>query len=447
MDIILNYSAIKESVEELNQLIEESQSLRLQKAYSSPHYLILEMRGLGKTYFLYVGRGNHHQGLYLADKKVPPEMRVRDRFLEYARSHWVGLKISSVKMYDDDRIVIFKGQTGQKKKGFAFFWRGRDFFFFDYDESMNKNFFSPWKGGQLEGVEFEEALNEELKELGVRKVDRDEKRTEKRPDVELYIDDFFKQHMSKQSSKKLKAKKEKRVDRIKNDIAALNEMIFMQGEVKGLESLADEFKLGKRVIKFRNKETFFQKRDILFLKIKSAKNGLKIQTERLRKLESDQSEEVGKKGSRSVKPQVKIIQPIWSDKKVNASIVKPSEGSFRIYSFPFGLVAIGKTARENDEIRSKWARKEDIWFHLDEQRSAHAVLRLSDEQLLVEYIGIVASMVADNSSQEFDKVPILYTKVKYLKSVKGFPGKVRFKNEKRMLCNYTGEWQEKYTLT
>ena len=89
----------------------------------------------------------------------------------------------------------------------------------------------------------------------------------------------------------------------------------------------------------------------------------------------------------------------------------------------------------NDQLRNRWASKEDYWFHLDGLKSTHAILKLERPTLPTQdQLSMAASIVARFSHFIDDWIPIIYTQVKNLKGVSGSPGMVIYKKEKHLRC-------------
>ncbi len=89
---------------------------------------------------------------------------------------------------------------------------------------------------------------------------------------------------------------------------------------------------------------------------------------------------------------------------------------------------MGRDARENDFLRSKWAGKNDFWFHLKEGPSSHLVVKVDSASLLTEEAW--QEIAGKLSGRKEGEVDLIYTEVKNLKAVKGAPGKVLYKKEK-----------------
>ena len=79
--------------------------LRVQKLYSTEHFICAEVRTPGKSLYLHFGRGSHFEGLFVWNRKPDSEFRIKDQFLEYLRKNLRGQKINSIELHPYDRII------------------------------------------------------------------------------------------------------------------------------------------------------------------------------------------------------------------------------------------------------------------------------------------------------------------------------------------------------
>ena len=68
---------------------------------------------------------------------------------------------------------------------------------------------------------------------------------------------------------------------------------------------------------------------------------------------------------------------------------------------------------------------------MDGDTSPHAIVKADQLELNEFLFDVVASIILHYSGHDFTHANLIYTKVKDLKGVKGTPGKVIFKKEKR----------------
>jgi predicted ribosome quality control (RQC) complex YloA/Tae2 family protein len=258
--------------------------------------------------------------------------------------------------------------------------------------------------------------------------------------------------LKKVVNKKRKFLKRKR-DNIKKDL----EKVMLADEIQDWAiSIEDEHLPNREVyfkgvkIKLDEAENFYQKRDLIFKKAKSFRAAQGILIKRLEDVSSEF--EVLKDDSsvleivgQGLKSSLRPTSPAWPQveaverKKVSAGVL---EGA-ALYEGTNIKVAIGQSAQANDGLRIKWAKKDDLWFHLEDQTSAHGFLKAEiDTPLTPKLFEVLGSALREHSKTKSDQIDLIYTKVRYLKSIKGKPGLVKFKNEKRIRVDYCEDWKE-----
>jgi len=113
------------------------------------------------------------------------------------------------------------------------------------------------------------------------------------------------------------------------------------------------------------------------------------------------------------------------------------ERRFRIIKLNAGYeVWVGKDSVSNDLLTMKYAKQNDLWFHVSGYSGSHTVLKIPEETEAVpkEIISSAASICAYYSkARNSKKVKVSYTKAKYVQKYKGAEsGSVVIKNEKTL---------------
>ena len=113
------------------------------------------------------------------------------------------------------------------------------------------------------------------------------------------------------------------------------------------------------------------------------------------------------------------------------------ERRFRIIKLNAGYeVWVGKDSVSNDLLTMKYAKQNDLWFHVSGYSGSHTVLKIPEETETVpkEIITSAASICAYYSkARNSKKVKVSYTKAKYVQKYKGAEsGSVVIKNEKTL---------------
>jgi predicted ribosome quality control (RQC) complex YloA/Tae2 family protein len=191
--------------------------------------------------------------------------------------------------------------------------------------------------------------------------------------------------------------------------------------------------VGDHKIKFEGQLNSFERRNVVFQKIKKLRRGEGILNERLKSVEEMLE---GKEETKEMISSLPVIRPIWgkTESPKPAQTLNPHH-DFRVIKLDNCQLGVGNNANGNDQLRNKWASKEDIWFHLDGIKSAHAILKLDSPVVpSPELVNLVASILAYFSHFNGDWIPIIFTSVKNLKGVTGAPGMVTYKKEKHLSC-------------
>lgn len=104
-------------------------------------------------------------------------------------------------------------------------------------------------------------------------------------------------------------------------------------------------------------------------------------------------------------------------------------------------ILVGRNNRQNDRLTAKDAEKWDIWLHTQRIHGSHVILCTGgaqpDEQSLLEAASLAAYF---SQAQNSTKVPVDFTRVKYVKKPAGSPpGFVNYTNYKTILADPSEE--------
>jgi len=429
-------------VEDFSEILENKGHGVIQKATSSPHVLCLQCRVPGMTYYLYLGRGAHYQGFTFSKNKLPVQYRIQDKFLQFARHYWRGMKIIDLEVAKDDRVLRVKGVKESIVQEIVFFWRGRDLFFANIKYMDDEiEVFRSWEGKIKETWEDKEELDLHFlfKNLGYAQTDFGNK--DRRFNIEDYLKDNDQENLERKSKKY--SKKLKTLQKMKAELILLNEVEKLKQwtdrDLKDVESVG----VGRFKVKFRGLEGHFKKREYLFDKIKSWERSRRLVKERVDKIESETTGSDNNKEIYQLKDQ-KIIQPIWNYEKKKTAI-KGHQKYIEI-NYRDTRCYLGRRAQENDYIRKEFGKKEDIWIHLEGYKSGHMIVKNNGINLTVADFETLASALVQLSGMILNEIPILYTAVKNLKGVKGAPGMVNYKKEKHLKVNFQSTWRQKLSI-
>lgn len=408
---------------------------QIQKLYSTAFYISISIRSPGKTWHLFFGRGSGNEGMWLHDSPPPAELRRRDNFLEYFRRHLSSCSFLDVSLDKHDRIIKFDYQKFGQVQSFLWFWKGRKLYFLHYYQEQPEAPFKlllSWRGkAVVPGVQLTD-LFDYFDEIGRHKDMNHDISSPDLSSMEKLIQDELKASNLKDMTSApnfLQRKKEN----IEDDLRRARQWEKLQSILdKGDELDMYELKVGDQKIKFEGELNPYEKRNLLFQKIKKLKRGETILTERLGSVQ----EQLAGKIAPIKQSTIPIVKPVWGEEKtLQIQAPKAATDEFKVFNLENCQVAVGLNAQGNDQLRNKWASKDDYWLHLDGHKSSHAIIKVPNNQVVTaETLNLAASIVAHFSHFNDDWIPIIHTQVKNLKGVSGAAGMVIYKKEKHLRC-------------
>lgn len=418
--------------EEYNSLFSKNEFYPLQKAYTTPHFLVLSVRFPGKTVAVYIGRGNQYQGVFLGDKLPPSYLRVQDRLLDYFRKYLVGARLGKMEVADKTMVNLFHFKNEHPDNAFLFGYKERQLFF---ARQSKEEIYLSWSGETL-------VANNLLSLVDSFGPDKVVASTNHR---EWAIADYLKEEEKKISGQPLQRKKEKflvrKIHNITEDLANVKNWNLLQQDLQEdrIDLDTDELRVYGQKIKLFGLASPWLKRDVIFKKIKKLKKAEEILSSRLE--ESQKEFENVKKGEFEFEVTTqKVIQPLWI---THAKQEKPQSSEYNIKNFRIKNLSgvIGLDALANDFIRSQ-ASKDHYWFHVENYPGSHCIIKTDDfTKLSIDDLSAIASMLRDFSRLEILEIPILYTQLKNVKGLKGTKGEVIVKKPKHLRCLYIN-WKE-----
>ncbi|MEI8347152.1 MAG: NFACT RNA binding domain-containing protein [Pseudomonadota bacterium] len=431
----------------------------VQKIYSTAHWICLVIRFLGKTRYLYLGRGQGYIGLHEGHTLVPSPLRVKDRYLDYLRAHLVGTEIGQIFIDQQERLIGIPYSNSALNNLLLLFWKGPALYFANavqlFDES-SPYLFCSWDNKKIPiSLEFKQNI-QGLWQWSVEHFDLIGRNGGLTPKESLNpssfnLEDYFCQELKKPSSKEPAPQKsglkqlKRKAQKISDDLKKLHEGQNIRQTIQNPNFQFPEngpWKFGGHTFKLAKSLTHHQKLDLVYQKVKKWKEVEKLQTERLNEC---QKEIVKASASENSLPQSKIISPIWGKEsgkiKPTASHSAHHEHCFLYLWNNSVKIAVGRNVHGNDYLRHHWAHKDDFWFHLENYPSAHAFAKITNKQeITTQFLIAVASLLRDHSKLSIGQIPIIYTQVKNLRAVKGKAGLVTFKKEKHLTLDYQREW-------
>jgi len=422
-----------------NQLLNLNQSTllqgQIQKIYSSAQFVCLSVRSRGKSTVLYLGRGQGVEGLWWSHELPPSTHRCRDQFLEYLRKYLTNTGFGGFELDAKDRILTLEYHKYAAVNKLSLFWKGRQLYFSHYyfdHEKESYILFKSWVN-KSELVPSLENINQVFDEVGRSELQKNDPITEVK-DVKLILKDELVETITEQTRKAKFLTRKKA--RIFSDLEEARKGHDLRQQMNQIDfvNLAGEVNLSGIEFIFQVESTEFEKRNIVFEKIKKLKKGQQILEARLESTELDLK--ILDETSRSQTVKRSPTKPVWTHlqtKKIE--VEKKTSQDYRVISWDSIQIGVGLSAQGNDHLRNSWGNKDDYWIHLDGYESAHAIIK-KQHQLppSQDEIELAATILAIQSGFSAQKIPILFTQVKNLKGVSGKPGMVIYKKEKRLVC-------------
>lgn len=410
---------------------------QIQKLYSTAYYISISVRAPGKTWHLFFGRGSGYEGLWLHDSPPPAALRRKDSFLEYLRRHLSSCSFLDVSLDKYDRIAKLTYQKFGEVQSFLWFWRGRKLYFLHHYQDQPETPFKlllSWRGKAFIPGEELSDLYEYFDEIG-----RHHDMNHDISSPELYsMDKLLQDELNASQLKDVTSTPtflQRKKENIEDDLRKTLQWEKLQSILDKDETLDHiyELKVGDHKIKFEGELNPYERRNLLFQKIKKLKRGESILKERLGNVVEQLA---GKNLTKPRQSQIPIIKPIWGEeKRVQIMAPKKSENEYKVFALDGFQIGIGLNAQGNDQLRNRWASKEDHWIHLEGLKSTHGIIKLNNAQTISsEILNLGASLVAHFSHFNADWIPIIYTQVKNLKGVSGAAGMVTYKKEKHLKC-------------
>ncbi len=466
-------SIFRQSADELSNRVDYFNSIvlksgkklrgKIQKIISTQHFICLGIRYPGITRVIYLGRGHGYEGIWFTDEMPPPAIRVRDRYLEYLRKYLKNANIEEIRSDEFDRILIIPYHKRGENGILGIFWKGRKLYFSNtYTEAgkrlhILRSWATPAKKIEYSQMETSDSLIfKSFDEIG-RRSNHFEKSMETRQydDSEIikkYLEEEKNGPLREKCFNKRLKKESKKESRIIHDLKRVNTWKEIRSiiEAHGFEFTdVREFENQGIKVKLNKGWNHFKKLDAVYQKIKRLKRGAVILEKRLeetRKVIKDLRE--GNYHVEEIESN-NIIGPVWQKGgKNNQAVEEKEKREYDIWGDGEFIFSVGKTAKGNDQLRKEWANREDWWFHIEGYKGAHLVARVSSTTTMIpiELIELVGSALRDYSKLEILDIPLVYTRVKNIRGIKGTSGKVTYKNGRFIKVNYEKNWNDQVIM-
>tara|TARA_R110000868_G_scaffold97619_9_gene268616 strand:+ start:6223 stop:7494 length:1272 start_codon:yes stop_codon:yes gene_type:complete len=406
---------------------------QVQKIYATPLHLCISIRVPGRTLWLWLGRKKPEEYIALAELAVPAKYRIKDVAIEWLRSKIKGKWLSGLPEITNNTVEL---EMADKLESLRFGYIDGRLHFEEIVRTDDMVQITSSTGKVLH-IEPDQNYNSSLEE-------RQHDQTLQSPVDDL--ESWFQRH-NKTLQKKVLSKKSKKQKNIEKDIVKLESYKQLYEVAKNVDALKSESKLemANVTIKFKSGLSEYQKADLIYSKAKRFKAAIELQEKRLEQLKAH------KKDTELNLEQIYNVDSLgWQLPKNRQSIETVTDTKSGLAHEEFQLpgkykIAIGLSARANDHLRKTWASKDDLWVHIENETGAHLFCKSEaiPDQKTWELIG---SILKDYSKSSLEDVHLVWTRVRYLKPVKGAAGLVRFSNEKRILVRYCPTWRKMLSL-
>nr|BDT26646.1 NFACT RNA binding domain-containing protein [Bacteriovorax sp. HI3] len=436
--MIQTHQQLRQTSLEYNTLFSKNEFYPVQKAYTTPHFLVLGLRFPGQNVALYIGRGNQYEGIFFSNKFPPSYLRIQDRLLDYVRKYLVGARLGKMEVDDNHFLSLFHFKNEHTDNSFAFGYKDRGLFFI---KQSKEEIYTSWNGETSKGKNITDLVDQFLGKAS--SVDN------AKPSNWTLLN-YFQDEEKKVSGKPLQKKKEKFLEKklgnISHDLHDVEKWKLIEEDLlseEGLNLADHQSVLHGHKIKFSSNLNQWQKRDVVFNKVKKLKKAEEILKGRLK--ETDEELFKVKQGDFEFEvTKEKAIAPLWQTASAQK---KKEESEYNVKHFKLKNLsgAIALDAASNDWLRSQGA-KEHYWFHIENYTGAHCLVKTDDlSKLSGEDLSAIASMLRDYSKLTINEIPVMYSQLQHVKGLKGVQGKVIIKKPKYLRCNYIN-WTEIITM-
>ena len=329
-----------------------------------------------------------------------------------------------------DRIIELVYQKWGQRNSLFLFYNKKALNFVNYAYQQKKESFFYLKSWENKPVKWTEPLSSSVFDDVGRKDLADKNKAGHNISWEQVLEREIKENISQSKVIKVNKRVKRKIENIKGDLAKIRtyhqlmDLVETNGD---LSTLPKKYKVNDLKISFEYPD-HFKRRNQLYEKIKSLKRAESLVVDRLKNAEKQLNKSTKEFTANSISP----IAPGWNKViKQPSKNISSSQKDYKVFEFEKFKLAVGLSSKGNDSLRTEWAKKDDVWFHLDGDTSAHLILKSEELELNEQVFDIVASIILEYSGHDYSHANLLYTRVKDLKGVKGTPGKVIYKKEKR----------------
>ncbi len=427
----------------------------IQKIFATPWVIAISVRAPGKTYWIYQGRGQGWEGVWLQDGPPPSSWRVVDHLIEFYRKRLSAALLVDIRLDPLDRLLHLDYHKWGVTNTLSYYWQGRLAYmgccYWDSGKQAFKIFLSWDQHGEVCKTTYDhhdhakQVYSEAFSQLGIANMGAD-RPAALLPQTDIWdvlVKSHVHEHPESFVSKENKTKNRKLL-LFQKDLERVEQIHLIKQFLATGEPLTDKHKIGDHIFKFKSDQSEYQRRDIIFQKIKRLQIAAKIIQEKMRELTDKKSPAKSLVEVKSVFPVARLKDELLAISQKPMAIHGGEGREYKIFEGKNYSLGVGLSARGNDLLRKEWAKKEDIWFHAASGTSPHVILKWKKSGILTaEIIQVAGSCLLQQQklSSPSSEVDLIFTKVGQLKGVKGSPGSVTVKGEKHLKIIFKGDWE------
>lgn len=379
------------------------------KIYSTPHYIVLELYYQKIKQEIGIGRGKGYCNAGELNSKYARKLKIKDNVVDYLRKYIERAKIEKMYIFENKILVL------NFKKTLSFI------FYYEDHELKFKTF------------ETLEQLKLNIEKTSLQQIQALDWNENSKYDQELELK-FNKKFKTEKSSK------HRKMEKIKGDLIAIEKSISFSQELKENNiEFGEDIQLPLKKIKFGSQLSHWQKRDRVFSFIKNLKKVYEIQIARLKQVES---ELLGAKvpsmfESNEFKNKEKI--------RIEWGLKSKTKRLFDEWKLNEIKIYVGKSAKGNNLLLDKHFANDDTWGHPDDVAGPHIIVKnVEVDKLNQELVNYLGSMLQEKYECKFQN--LIFSRKNDLRRVAGKLGQVQLKESIKKTFKFTPDWRNKMSL-
>lgn len=190
-------------------------------------------------------------------------------------------------------------------------------------------------------------------------------------------------------------------------------------------------KLKKNLSPQKNAEWYYRKSKNEKIAVQNAKENIAAANSKLAELTQDLANVQAAEDIKTLNSYIKIFQK-------EAELSQGIEDQFKVFYKNGYTILVGRNAKNNDVLTTKFCKKDDYWFHAKDVSGSHVVVKKKSGENISENVAeYAAGIAAYNSKRKTDSlVPVTFTQKKFIRKAKGLAvGQIIVEKEKILLVD------------